>query len=168
MLTDCFGSNHVHGAAFSVIGGYMYYTKDTLKSNPSLPDNARKNKASISRMKDERLHKPIAPMPVPGDNLQFHHMHARDIRGKMVDFNTFQDKVVLIVNVASHDVKSEAEYKDMEELYRKYRDKGLEIVAFPCNQFGGEEAGSNAEIGQFVKKSKCLYVFCLQNSNINM
>ena len=77
----------------------------------------------------------------------------RDISGRMLDFSSLKGKVVVVVNVASHDVKSGNEYKDLQELYKKYSSKGLEILAFPCNQFGGEEAGSNAEIKQFVDQN---------------
>lgn len=79
--------------------------------------------------------------------------HMRDISGRMLDFSSLRGKVVVVVNVASKDVKSENEYKDLVELYSKYKSKGLEILAFPCNQFGGEEAGSNAEIQQYVQQN---------------
>jgi len=49
-------------------------------------------------------------------------------------------------------------YADLCELYRKYHSRGFEVLAFPCNQFGGQEPGTNAEVKQFAK-SKCPYLF---------
>lgn len=59
-----------------------------------------------------------------------------------------QGKVVLIVNVASK-CGFTPQYKGLEDLYKKYQDQGFIILAFPCNQFGGQEPGSNQEIQSF-------------------
>ncbi|MFO0661580.1 MAG: glutathione peroxidase [Polyangiaceae bacterium] len=60
----------------------------------------------------------------------------------------FRGKVVLVVNVASK-CGFTYQYKGLEQLYEKYRDKGLEVVGFPCNQFGGQEPASDGEIKSF-------------------
>jgi glutathione peroxidase len=57
-------------------------------------------------------------------------------------------KVLLIVNVASK-CGFTPQYTGLEALYRKYKDRGFEILGFPCNQFGSQEPGSDAEIGSF-------------------
>lgn len=57
-------------------------------------------------------------------------------------------KVILIVNVASK-CGFTPQYKGLEELYKKFQDKGLIILGFPCNQFGGQEPGSNEDIQSF-------------------
>jgi glutathione peroxidase-family protein len=62
----------------------------------------------------------------------------------------FKDKVVLVVNVASR-CGFTPQYAGLEELYKKYHDQGLVIVGFPCNQFAGQEPGSNEEIQKFCK-----------------
>ena len=59
-------------------------------------------------------------------------------------------KVVLVVNTASK-CGFTPQYDGLEALYRKYKDRGFEIMAFPCNQFGGQEPGSADEIAEFCK-----------------
>jgi len=60
----------------------------------------------------------------------------------------FAGKVTLVVNVASH-CGNTPQYKGLEALYRRYGDKGLVVLGFPCNQFGEQEAGSAEEIASF-------------------
>lgn len=73
---------------------------------------------------------------------------VKDIDGKIVKLSDYQGKVLLIVNVASYCGYTK-QYSGLEEIYRKYKDKGFEILAFPCNQFGQQEPGSNEEIKNF-------------------
>ncbi|OAY71783.1 putative glutathione peroxidase 3, mitochondrial [Ananas comosus] len=75
---------------------------------------------------------------------------VKDIRGNDVSLSTYRGKVLLIVNVASKCGFTNSNYKEMNVLYEKYKDKGFEILAFPCNQFGGQEPGSNKEIQETV------------------
>lgn len=75
---------------------------------------------------------------------------VKDAKGKDVDLSIYKGKVLIIVNVASQCGLTNSNYTDMTELYRKYKDQGLEILAFPCNQFGGQEPGSIEDIQQMV------------------
>ncbi|XP_022977100.1 probable phospholipid hydroperoxide glutathione peroxidase [Cucurbita maxima] len=79
-----------------------------------------------------------------------HDFTVKDIDGKDVSLNKFKGKVLLIVNVASRCGLTTANYSELSHLYEKYKAQGLEILAFPCNQFGGQEPGSNPEIKQFA------------------
>ncbi len=72
----------------------------------------------------------------------------KNIDGKDVDLSDYHGKVILIVNVASQ-CGLTPQYEGLQELYEKYDDKGLVILGFPCNQFGRQEPGSNAEIKAF-------------------
>ncbi len=75
---------------------------------------------------------------------------AKSNKGKDVDFVDFKGGVILIVNTASK-CGFTPQYKALEELYKKYKDKGLVIVGFPCDQFGHQEPGSNEEIASFCQ-----------------
>ncbi|MCU0708442.1 MAG: glutathione peroxidase [Pirellula sp.] len=68
--------------------------------------------------------------------------------GEIVSMEQYRGKVLLIVNVASK-CGFTPQYKGLEELYEKYHSQGLEILGFPCNQFGYQEPGTDSEIGQF-------------------
>lgn len=70
--------------------------------------------------------------------------------GSEVSMNEFQGKTLLIVNVASR-CGFTPQYDGLQDLYQKYHDRGFEILAFPCNQFGGQEPGTNQEIQQFCQ-----------------
>ncbi len=74
----------------------------------------------------------------------------KDMEGADHTLKDYQGKVVLIVNVASH-CGLTPQYKALEELYRKYKDRGLVVLGFPCNDFAGQEPGDKAEIQQFCK-----------------
>ena len=73
-----------------------------------------------------------------------------DIHGKPVRLSRYEGKVLLIVNVASK-CGFTPQYKGLETLYDKLHGKGLEVLGFPCNQFGAQEPGSEAEIEQFCE-----------------
>jgi len=73
-----------------------------------------------------------------------------DIHGKPVKLSRYKGKVLLIVNTASK-CGFTPQYKGLEALYGKLHGKGLEILGFPCNQFGAQEPGSEAEIEQFCE-----------------
>lgn len=70
------------------------------------------------------------------------------IEGKTVPLSTYKGKVLLIVNVASR-CGFTPQYKDLEALYRKYQERGFTILAFPANNFGAQEPGTDAEIKEF-------------------
>ena len=73
---------------------------------------------------------------------------VKDIDGKDVSLKSYRGKVLLIVNVASR-CGFTPQYKQLEAVYQKYKDKGLVVLGFPCNQFGGQEPGTDEEIKQF-------------------
>ncbi|WP_151449088.1 glutathione peroxidase [Lacisediminimonas profundi] len=73
---------------------------------------------------------------------------ARTLQGESVGLDCYRGKVLLLVNTASN-CGFTPQYRDLEELYQRYRERGLVVLAFPCNQFGQQEPGSAADIAQF-------------------
>ena len=71
-------------------------------------------------------------------------------KGAEVDFAQFEGKVLLIVNTASK-CGFTPQYDGLEALYQKYKDRGLVIIGFPCDQFAGQEPGSNEQIEEFCR-----------------
>lgn len=77
---------------------------------------------------------------------------ANDIRGNPISLEKYKGHVCIIVNVASQCGYTKNNYAELEELYEEYGEsKGLRILAFPCNQFAGQEPGTNEEICEFAK-----------------
>ena len=79
-----------------------------------------------------------------------YNFHSKTIDGADVALSDYQGKVLLIVNVASK-CGFTPQYKGLETLYRQYKARGFEILAFPCNQFGGQEPATEPEIKQFCR-----------------
>ena len=77
--------------------------------------------------------------------MSIYDFEVKTISGEIITMNAFKNKVLLIVNVASKCGFTE-QYAGLENLYQKYKDKGLVILGFPCNQFLGQEPGSEEEI----------------------
>ena len=75
---------------------------------------------------------------------------ALNNKGKEVDFAQFEGKVLMIVNTASK-CGFTPQYDGLEALYQKYKDQGMVIVGFPCDQFAGQEPCSNDEIAEFCR-----------------
>ena len=73
---------------------------------------------------------------------------VKDINHQEISLEKFKGKTLLIVNVASR-CGFTPQYTGLQSLYEKYKDKGFEILAFPCNQFGSQEKGTNDEIKEF-------------------
>lgn len=76
----------------------------------------------------------------------------RLLSGAMQDLSEYQGKVVLIVNTASK-CGFTNQYEGLEALYVKYKDQGLVILGFPCNQFGEQEKGADTEIASFCQQN---------------
>ena len=77
-----------------------------------------------------------------------YNLEVKDIDLNLIKLDQYKGKTILIVNVASA-CGFTPQYKGLQSMYEKYKDKGLEILAFPCNQFGGQESGTNEEIRNF-------------------
>ena len=74
----------------------------------------------------------------------------KDAQNKEVSMSNYKGKVLLIVNTASK-CGLTGQYKGLEKIYKDLNEEGLEVLAFPCNQFRGQEPGTNAEIQEFCE-----------------
>uniref|UniRef100_K3WJ90 Glutathione peroxidase n=1 Tax=Globisporangium ultimum (strain ATCC 200006 / CBS 805.95 / DAOM BR144) TaxID=431595 RepID=K3WJ90_GLOUD len=81
----------------------------------------------------------------------------RDIHGNPVSFDKYRGKVLLVVNVASGCKMAYHNFPALTVLHEKYRNQGFEILAFPCNQFGGEEPRNHEEILQYLSQFNANY-----------
>jgi glutathione peroxidase len=77
----------------------------------------------------------------------FYQFSARSLQGKEISMESYKGKVILVVNTASK-CGLTPQYEGLENLYEKYRDRGLVILGFPCNQFGNQEPGTEKEISE--------------------
>ena len=93
-----------------------------------------------------------APAAPPASGTTLFSFKASSLDGKPFDLAELKGKAVLVVNVASK-CGYTPQYADLETLWKEYRDKGLVVVGFPCNDFGGQEPGSAGEIGEFCRKN---------------
>jgi glutathione peroxidase len=90
-------------------------------------------------------------MAQSGEKMQsFYDFNATDIIGTEHNMTEYKGKVILLVNVASK-CGFTPQYEGLQELYTNYNEKGLEILAFPCNQFKEQEPGTHEEIQNFCK-----------------
>jgi glutathione peroxidase len=80
----------------------------------------------------------------------FYNFSAKKMNGQEIKMEEYKGKVVLVVNTASK-CGLTPQFEDLEELNREYKEKGLEILGFPCNQFAKQDSGSNGEIQKFCQ-----------------
>jgi glutathione peroxidase len=109
------------------------------KCLPSNTDTEKSEKSNVVTTDSPPTHKSIFEFVV------------KDIDGKDFQMSSLSGKICLIVNVASKCGRTKSNYTQLVELYDKYHDKGLEILAFPCNQFGSQESGTCETIKGFAQ-----------------
>ena len=80
--------------------------------------------------------------------MNIYDFRVRDIKGEEVSLKEFEGKVLLIVNTATG-CGFTPQYEGLEKLYKEYKNEGVEILDFPCNQFGNQAPGTNEEIVSF-------------------
>lgn len=122
---------------------------------PSILFNPFKNLTSrtatfiLARMKPMKILASFLLMPalaVCADTI--YKIPVKDIDGKDTSLGAYKGKVLLIVNVASR-CGFTPQYKSLEAIHEKYKQKGFMVLGFPCNQFGHQEPGTNEQIKQF-------------------
>ncbi len=91
---------------------------------------------------------------------------ATQIDGTPLSFADLQGKVLLIVNTASA-CGFTPQFEGLETLHKTYGPKGLAIIGFPCNQFGAQDAGTNAEIGAFCQRNYGVSFLMMEKVDVN-
>ena len=104
--------------------------------------------ASCNNQNNKTAQIATEPEPVVEQTSGIYDITVKDMDGSDVSLANYKGKVLLIVNVASK-CGLTPQYEGLEALYQKYKDQGLEILAFPCNQFLEQEPGTNEEIQSF-------------------
>jgi len=91
---------------------------------------------------------------------------AKDIKGDELDFSRFKDQVLLLVNTASA-CGFTPQLKGLQELHTSYSARGLVVMGFPCNQFGGQDPKSEEEIAQFCATQYGVEFLLMQKIEVN-
>ena len=91
---------------------------------------------------------------------------ALNNKGAEVDFSQYEGKVLLIVNTASK-CGFTPQYDGLEALYQKYKDRGLVVIGFPCDQFAHQEPGTDAEIAEFCRINHGVTFPLMSKVNVN-
>lgn len=100
------------------------------------------------------------------DTAKIYSIKAKDISGQEVELSKYKGKVLVIVNVASK-CGYTRQYKGLQALHQKFAKDGLVVMGFPCNQFGGQEPGSEKEILQFCKNRYSVEFPMFSKINVN-
>lgn len=94
----------------------------------------------------------LIAMAFSSSTKNLHSFTAKTLDGKLFDFATLKGKKVLIVNTAS-ECGYTPQYKDLQTLFEKFKNKNFVVIGFPCNDFGGQEPGTGTEIKSFCQKN---------------
>ncbi|ETN96631.1 glutathione peroxidase [Zhouia amylolytica] len=86
------------------------------------------------------------------ETFSFYDFEADKLNDEKIRLDAYKDKTVIVVNTASK-CGLTPQYEGLEKLYQKYKDRGLVILGFPCNQFANQESGSSDEIQEFCQRN---------------
>lgn len=108
----------------------------------------------------------LLTMGLLGEKMSIYDFNVKDIEGNMVSMQKYQNRVMLIVNVASK-CGYTSQYAGLQELHEKYSKKGLSILGFPCNQFLSQEPGTEEEIKNFCMSTFGVSFDMFSKINVN-
>ena len=108
----------------------------------------------------------ICALSCSNDANTIYRFKAESNGGEEVNFADYRGKVLLVVNTASK-CGFTPQYEGLEALYKKYKDQGLVVIGFPCDQFGHQEPGTNEEIEEFCKLNYGVTFPLMAKSDVN-
>lgn len=91
---------------------------------------------------------------------------ATSLTGEQIDFSIYKGKVILVVNTASQ-CGFTPQYAGLEELHQTFAPRGLAVLGFPCNQFGHQEPGDAAQIGEFCQQNYSVSFQLFEKVDVN-
>ena len=94
-----------------------------------------------------------------------HQFKTKTIDGELFDFSLLKGKKILIINTASK-CGFTPQFKELEELFLKYKDKNFVVIGFPCNQFGEQDPGTGSEIKEFCTKNYGVSFLMMEKVNV--
>ncbi|MCT4688138.1 glutathione peroxidase [Vallitalea sp.] len=98
--------------------------------------------------------------------MNFYDFSATSMNQKETSMRQYEGKVVLVVNTASK-CGLTPQFKELEALYQEYKEQGLEIIGFPCNQFANQDSGTNKEIHEFCQLNYGVTFTMFEKINVN-
>ena len=108
----------------------------------------------------------ICAIACTGGKTTIYDFTAESNAGEQVNFKDYKGKVLLVVNTASK-CGFTPQYDGLEALYKKYKDQGFVVIGFPCDQFGHQEPGTNAEIEEFCRLNHGVTFPLMAKSDVN-
>nr|KJB25911.1 hypothetical protein B456_004G215500 [Gossypium raimondii] len=126
---------------------YILQPKKQLQKNPNHREKFTKNPKLLTFLITQNT-KMGASESVPQKSI--HEFTVKDYKNQDVDLSMYRGKALLVVNVASKCGLTDSNYTQLTDLYNKYKDQGLEILAFPCNQFLSQEPGTSQDAQEFA------------------
>ena len=100
------------------------------------------------------------------NSMKVYDFKTKNNKGAEVDLAQYEGKILMLVNTASK-CGFTPQYDGLEALYQKYKDQGLVILGFPCDQFAGQEPGSNEEIAEFCRLNHGVTFPLMAKTNVN-
>ena len=94
-----------------------------------------------------------------------HQFKTKTIDGELFDFSSLNGKKILIINTASK-CGFTPQFKELEELFIKYKDKNFVVIGFPCNQFGEQDPGTGSEIKEFCTRNYGVSFLMMEKVNV--
>ncbi|CAO1618252.1 unnamed protein product [Parajaminaea phylloscopi] len=98
--------------------------------------------------------------------VQFYDLKAQRPKGEQYDFSTLQGKVVLVVNTATK-CGLTPQFTELEELHKRYKDQGLVVLGFPCNQFANQEPETDDNMGAYCQRNYGVSFDIMAKSDVN-